>query len=285
MFGYVTIDKPELKVKEFYRYKSYYCGLCRTLKEEYGFRGRMTLSYDMAFLVLFLTSLYETPTKELQSHCPLHPVKKIPMLQNEISEYGAKMNILLVYFKCEDDWKDDKSLKGIAGMHLFRKKAKELCKEYKRQAQVIQKQLKVLAVYEEKQEETLDLAAGAFGKLMAELFVYKEDMWEQELRNFGFYLGKFIYITDAYDDLEEDLKTGSYNPLKAVKKNSKDDNDYENTVQQILVMMMAEATAAFEKLPLLWDSEILRNILYSGVWAKYNKKQKEKQEKQERDGK
>ena len=284
MFGYVTIDKPELKVKEFYRYKSYYCGLCRTLKEEYGFRGRMTLSYDMAFLVLFLTSLYETPTKELQSHCPLHPVKKIPMLQNEISEYGAKMNILLVYFKCEDDWKDDKSLKGIAGMHLFRKKAKELCKEYKRQAQVIQ-QLKVLAVYEEKQEETLDLAAGAFGKLMAELFVYKEDMWEQELRNFGFYLGKFIYIMDAYDDLEEDLKTGSYNPLKAVKKNSKDDNDYENTVQQILVMMMAEATAAFEKLPLLWDSEILRNILYSGVWAKYNKKQKEKQEKQERDGK
>ena len=285
MFGYVTIDKPELKVKEFYRYKSYYCGLCRTLKEEYGFRGRMTLSYDMAFLVLFLTSLYETPTKELQSHCPLHPVKKIPMLQNEISEYGAKMNILLVYFKCEDDWKDDKSLKGIAGLHLFRKKAKELCKEYKRQAQVIQKQLKVLAVYEEKQEETLDLAAGAFGKLMAELFVYKEDMWEQELRNFGFYLGKFIYIMDAYDDLEEDLKTGSYNPLKAVKKNSKDDNDYENTVQQILVMMMAEATAAFEKLPLLWDSEILRNILYSGVWAKYNKKQKEKQEKQERDGK
>lgn len=285
MFGYVTIDKPELKVKEFYRYKSYYCGLCRTLKEEYGFRGRMTLSYDMAFLVLFLTSLYETPTKELQSHCPLHPVKKIPMLQNEISEYGAKMNILLVYFKCEDDWKDDKNLKGIAGMHLFRKKAKELCKEYKRQAQVIQKQLKVLAVYEEKQEETLDLAAGAFGKLMAELFVYKEDMWEQELRNFGFYLGKFIYIMDAYDDLEEDLKTGSYNPLKAVKKNSKDDNDYENTVQQILVMMMAEATAAFEKLPLLWDSEILRNILYSGVWEKYNKKQKEKQEKQERDGK
>ena len=283
MFGYVTIDKPELKVKEFYRYKSYYCGLCRTLKEEYGFRGRMTLSYDMAFLVLFLTSLYETPTKELQSHCPLHPVKKIPMLQNEISEYGAKMNILLVYFKCEDDWKDDKSLKGIAGMHLFRKKAKELCKEYKRQAQVIQKQLKILAVYEEKQEETLDLAAGAFGKLMAELFVYKEDMWEQELRNFGFYLGKFIYIMDAYDDLQEDLKTGPYNPLKAVKKNSKDDNDYENTVQQILVMMMAEATAAFEKLPLLWDSEILRNILYSGVWAKYNKK--EKQEKQERDGK
>ena len=125
MFGYVTIDKPELKGKKsFYRYKSYYCGLCRTLKEEYGFRGRMTLSYDMAFLVLFLTSLYEVPTKELQSHCPLHPVKKIPMLQNEISEYGAKMNILLVYFKCEDDWKDDKSLKRNYRYASFQKEGK-----------------------------------------------------------------------------------------------------------------------------------------------------------------
>ena len=63
MFGYVMIDKPELKVKEFYRYKAYYCGLCRELKEEYGFRGRMTLTYDMTFLVMFLTSLYESETR------------------------------------------------------------------------------------------------------------------------------------------------------------------------------------------------------------------------------
>ena len=90
---YMT-DKPELKVKEFYRYKGYYCGLCQALRKEYGFRGRMTLTYDMTFLVLFLTSLYEADTRELQLHCPVHPVKKIPMLQNELSAYGAKMNIL-----------------------------------------------------------------------------------------------------------------------------------------------------------------------------------------------
>ena len=141
------IDKPELKVKEFYRYKAYYCGLCHKLKEEYGFRGRMTLTYDMTFLVMFLTSLYETAPKEFASRCPVHPVKKIPMLENELTEYGAKMNILLTYFKFEDDWKDDKSLAGAAGMRLFRKKAEEICHEYRRQAKVIQKQLKVLAAY------------------------------------------------------------------------------------------------------------------------------------------
>ena len=117
----------------------------------------------------------------------------------------------------------------------------------------------------------MDLVAGAFGNLMAELFVYRQDMWEEELRKFGFYLGKFIYILDAYDDLEEDRKTGSYNPLKYL--------------HEVLLMMMAEATGAFEKLPCLMDAEILRNILYRGVWSKYNKIQKERQEKRENHGK
>ena len=207
------------------------------------------------------------------------------MLQNEISEYGAKMNILLTYFKFEDDWKDDKSLQGAAGMRLFRKKTEKICREYKRQAHAVQKQLKILSAYEEKQEENLDLVAGAFGCLMAELFVYRQDIWEEDLRKFGFYLGKFIYILDAYDDLEEDLKTGSYNPLKTLKKQCEDLETYEQRVKEILLMMMAEATAVFEKLPCLLDAEILRNILYSGVWSKYNKIQKERQEKRENHGK
>lgn len=285
MFGYVMIDKPELKVKDFYRYKAYYCGLCRTLKEEYGFKGRMTLTYDMTFLVLFLTSLYEKETREFTSHCPLHSIKKISMLQNEISEYGAKMNILLTYFKFEDDWKDDKSISGFAGMQMFRKRAEKICNEYPRQADVIRKQLKILASYEEKGEENLDLASGSFGELMAELFVYRKDVWEENLRKFGFYLGKFIYIIDAWEDLPEDLKTKSYNPLKSVREKCKDEETYEKTVRQVLIMMMAEATAAFEKLPCLLDADILRNILYSGVWAKYNKIQKERQEKKENHGK
>ena len=175
MFGYVMIDKPELKVKEFYRYKAYYCGLCRTLKEEYGFRGRITLTYDMTFLILLLSSLYETENQEFLSHCPLHPVKKIPVIQNDISEYGAKMNILLTYFKFEDDWKDDKSLAGIAGIHLFRKKAVQICREYPRQAGVIKKQLRQLAVYEEQGLMDVDIVSGAFGALMEDLFVIRED--------------------------------------------------------------------------------------------------------------
>ena len=64
MFGYITICKPELKIKDFERYKAFYCGLCQELKEKYGMGGQMTLTYDMTFLVVLLSSLYEFQTEE-----------------------------------------------------------------------------------------------------------------------------------------------------------------------------------------------------------------------------
>ena len=286
MFGYVTVDKPELKVREFYRYKGYYCGLCRSLNEEYGLRGRMTLTYDMTFLVLLLTSLYECKTEEITERCPVHPVKKIPMLCNEISKYGADMNILLTYYHFEDDWKDEKSIPGLAGIHLYKKKAREICEKYPRQSKAIRMQLHNLAVYEKKGETDLELVAGTFGHLLEELFIMEEDVWEEYLRRFGFYLGKFIYILDAYDDLEKDLEKGNYNPLKPMYESFGENQDaYEKEIYQILVMMMAEVGNAYEKLPCLQESEILRNIIYSGVWSKYNKIKKERQEKKEKNGK
>ena len=104
MFGYVTVCEPELKVKDLKKYRAYYCGLCRTLKEDYGFMGQMTLTYDMTFAVILLSSLYER-IPELEKHrCKIHPVKKQMMLRNEITSYAAAMNVLLAYYHMEDDW-------------------------------------------------------------------------------------------------------------------------------------------------------------------------------------
>ena len=281
MFGYVTIDKPELKVKEFYRYKAFYCGLCRSLKQEYGFRGRMTLTYDMTFLVMLLSSLYECRTEKVMERCPVHPVKKIPMFHNEIMDYGAEMNLLLTYYHFVDDWQDDKSIPGLAGIHLFRKKALCISKKYPRQSRIIRRQLRKLSELEKRQETDLDLVSGCFGRLMEELFIFRKDHWETYLRKFGFYLGKFIYIMDAYDDLEEDLKKGSYNPLKEMYGSFGDDKEgYEKEIHQILLMMIGEAAGAFEKLPCIEDAEVIRNILYSGIWSKYNKNNKERENEQ-----
>ena len=111
----------------------------------------------------------------------------------------------------------------------------------------------------------LIIVSRCFGELMAELFSYKKDMWEPILRNMGFYLGKFIYILDAYDDVEKDIKNESYNPLIPISKNE----TFEDDCRNMLTMMMADCTREFEKLPCLQDIDILRNILYDGVWTKF----------------
>ena len=110
MFGYVVINKPELKFKEFDVYQSYYCGLCKTLKEKYGSRAQISLNFDLNFISILLSGLYEPETKIGESRCVMHPLSKHTTRYNECVDYAAKMTIVLTYFKCEDDWLDEQKL-------------------------------------------------------------------------------------------------------------------------------------------------------------------------------
>ena len=276
MFGYVTIYEPELKVKDLKKYKAYYCGLCRMLKEKYGFMGQMTLTYDMTFAVILLSSLYENASEAERHRCKVHPIKKQMMLRNEITDYAAAMNVLLAYYHMEDDWQDDRKVTSLMTKSMIHGRVRRIIEEYPRQSRAIRSALEELSSCEKEECTDIDRTAGCFGRLMEELFVYREDIWERNLRKMGFFLGKFIYIMDAYEDLPEDLKKGRYNPLRDMY--GKD--DYEGRMKQILCMMIAESTAEFERLPCLLDLDILRNILYDGVWNRYNKIQMKKSEDQ-----
>lgn len=253
-------------MKDFYKYKAYYCGLCKTLKSRYGQLGQMTLSYDMTFLIILLTSLYESDTVRKQNRCIIHPVRKHDTLYNEITEYVADMNIALSYHHFLDDWKDEKSVAGLAGAKTFGRAYKKISRRYPRQCGEISDSLAKLAQCEKDQETDIDTVSRCFGELMAALFTYKEDMWEKSLRRIGFYLGKYIYILDAYDDIDRDIKKGCYNPLIPLHRKE----TFEADCRNMLTLMMAECTREFEKLPCLLDADILRNILYDGVWTKFD---------------
>ena len=275
MFGYITVNKPEIKFRDFDMYRSFYCGLCRELRERYGIPGQISLTYDMTFVIMLLSGLYEPPTFRGKTRCVMHPVKPQPVRKNAITEYGADMNILLTYYKCMDDWKDEHKAVRYAYAKLLKAGGKKRMDEYARKGERIRELLEELSVREDEGETDIDCMAGYFGHILEEIFVYRQDMWEAALRRMGFYLGKFIYILDAYDDVAKDVENGNYNPFREKYMME----GFEEEVRSMLVMMLAEACREFERLPIIKYGDVLRNILYSGVWCRFEAVSRERREK------
>lgn len=265
MFGYIVIHKPELKVREYEAYHAAYCGLCRSLKKRHGLLGQLTLGYDMTFLALLLTGLYEPKTRTCIKGCLAHPGRRHACRENLYYDYAADMNVLLAYYKCLDDWQDERKAGRLVQALFLKGRIRELQKRYGKKIAKTRKALEELRELEKKQVYDLDRTAGLFGEIMAELFVFRSDEWESRLRRMGFFFGKFIYLMDAYEDIEEDLKKGTYNPFAQWYEKE----DFEQKCAAVLKMMMAEVSRTFELLPILKDAGILRNILYAGVWTRY----------------
>ncbi len=276
MFGYVIVNKGDMKFKEFDIYHSFYCGLCRSLKEKYGALGQLSLSYDMTFLVILLTSLYEPETIEGKTKCIAHPFENHMTRRNLFTDYGADMNVLFTYYKCMDDWNDDKKVTRLAYSKLMKGAYRKINSDYSEKVRKIDALMREFGIEEKKGTEDIDKMAGLFGEVMGEMFAVRKDEWEENLRTLGRYLGKYIYLLDAYEDIEDDKKTGRYNPLK--KKY--EDPDFDEEIKMFLTMMMADCCREFEKLPVIDNVEILRNILYSGVWYRYGAVRTKREEKE-----
>lgn len=278
MFGYVVMNKPESRFREYEEYRTYYCGLCRELKEKFGIAGQISISYDMTFVVLLLDGLYEPGIQKGVSCCAVHPFKKQPIRKSQVTEYAADMNLLLTYYKCMDDWADEKKATRYAYAKILEKKKNEVAEKYPEKAEKILEGLRELSELEKKQEKNIDLVSGCFGRVLAEIFAYQKDMWEIPLRTIGFYLGKFIYIMDAYEDVEEDVKNGNYNPFSETYIMK----EFEADVRRILLMMMTAVGREYEKLPVFRHADILRNILYSGVWCRFTAVSEERKKQREK---
>ena len=274
MFGYIIPDQQAMTPEARDRYRTAYCGLCRRAAALHGMAGRMTLSYDLTFLNLLLSSLYEgeTPTVAETGRCPVHPIRPIHWRYSGPTDYCADIGLALHYYSAQDKWEDDRSLLGLGYMKLLDQRRRDAEARWPWACQAITQGLDQLAQYEAAGCEDLDLVSGSFGGLMAELFDYKQDRWSGELRTIGYSIGKYIYLLDAWDDLERDKRKGSYNPLRRISA----EPDYEDQMREIFELLLAQAAAAFRRLPCVEDADLLENILYSGIWLKYNVKNSRK---------
>ena len=279
MFGYITPVLSVLTEEQKQRYRSFYCGVCHALKKRHGLAGRVSLSNDMTFLALLLSSLYEPETGSASARCGVHPLKSHPYLSSKMIDYAADMNALLFYYKCEDQRMDDRSLLGKAGESLFRGPAQKIGKDWPAQAEGVKQALTDLWEEEKQSSPDPDRLCNLSGEMLGAVFVPDpRDTWSPLLRSVGVCLGRFIYWMDAWEDLAADLKKGRFNPLAAWRNRP----DYEEFCRETLEMFVAEAAQAFEVLPLEQDLDLLRNVIYSGVWQRYtiitekkNKKRKE----------
>lgn len=271
MFGYVIINQQALTPEATARYQASYCGLCHALGKLHGPGGRLALSYDLTFLNLLLASLYqdEHPIEEGLRRCPIHPVRKRAWRSTHETAYCADMSIALHYYAAKDKWQDDKSPTGLGFMLLLDRHRKAAEARYPTQCAAMVEGLARLAAFEAEGSQDLEAVSSCFGEIMAAIFDMNADHWANDLRAIGFYLGKYIYLLDAYDDLEKDKKQGNYNPLKTLSENE----EYESIIREILQHLMGRTAQHFARLPCIADLDLLENILYSGVWLRYDSKQ------------
>ena len=267
MFGYVKVYQPELKMGEFEQYQGVYCALCKQLGKRYGFLARMTLSYDFTFLALFRMALDQACPGFKPGRCAFNPLKKRTCCCESVHlEGAADAATLLVYYKTRDTIADSGFFKGLAARLLLpfaalaRKKAARRVPELDRFiAECMAQQAELEA------EKVSSIDAAAYLAAMTA----RDDRERQILDRFGYCLGRWIYHIDAVDDLEQDLKSGNYNPyiLSRGLKPGEDEALKETREYALLTLnaSLAECVAAYNLLDVCRFDGILRNILELGM--------------------
>ena len=209
MFGFVIADVGALSEEQLGRYRGAYCGLCRTLRERHGDLSRLTLNYDMTFLVMLLSAMYEPEECAGSGRCLPHPAHARAWWTSRFTDYAADMNVALAYHNCMDDWNDDRRILPLAEAKLLKRHYDAVAEQWPEQCTAIETCMAEIAALENEKSTDPDAAANSFARLMGLLFTPEKDsLWAGHIRQFGEGLGRFIYMMDACVDLERDRKRG-----------------------------------------------------------------------------
>lgn len=279
MFGNVKPIKEELKMREYDVFKSYYCGLCKSLGSNYNQLTRFGLNYDLTFLAILLASTIEIDGETKKMSCFVHPLQKRNTKKNsEPIDYASDMSVLLVRYKLKDDWNDDRNYKSLLASIPYIYYDEKLNVKYPKTVIVLKEQLKKLNDLEKSNSENLDLCANAFALIMKEIFGNNDICDEKQgriLSQIGYYLGRWIYIIDAFEDIESDIKSGNFNTLvlKYSKKIKYEEvkalkTHIKSKIETALYYNLSQLVDSYELLEIYQHKEILDNILYLGLRAK-----------------
>ena len=277
MFGYIKPQIPELKVKEFELYKATYCGLCRTMGKTTGCISKMTLNYDFVFLVL-LRKVAEKRTGEIKMRrCIVHPFKKRPMLEIDSTlEYCAKTSVMLTKLKLKDNVNDTHGFKRllakiVALVSVFFKKTD---KNLTSLEALLNEKIDALSALEAQECDSVDSVSSIFGELLGVVASYGLDGEIATLcTKIGYHLGKWIYVIDAIDDIEDDAKSHSFNPIINAFGATPTDED-KDILRLSLMLELDEMSKSVEALDFSAHRDvegIIKNTIYVGMVNQVNR--------------
>lgn len=289
MFGYVRPLKSQLKMCDWDLYKSMYCGLCHRLKARCGFAARFTVSYDFAFLAIVLSDLNKETVSLCKKRCVASPFKKKCIcIENKALDFAADACVILTYWKIMDEVCDSGVFKGFVariGAFLLKRAYKKAAKRNCEFAELVEDCLKELKDIERKAISSLDAPADTFARILKGLADGAEAPVNKRIAEQIFYhLGRYIYLLDAWDDAEEDMRSKAYNPvlLRFEVDNIPLAEETKRELRETLAGSIGTIQSSFELIEKTCFSSLLENILYLGLPSmvklvedgKHNKKEK-----------
>ncbi len=283
MFGYVKPDTPYLFIKDDTLYKSLYCSVCKSIGKNCGQTARLGLTYDIAFMSAFIHNVVGKDVKIEKKRCIAHPIISRPVAsRDEITDFCAYANVALAYYKIEDDIIDGNG--GKLKKLFFSAGNRRAEKKYPEIGEIIRKRYYELRELEKNKCESVDMVSEPFSQMMVELgnaaVGHKKLNGVEKLL---YYLGKWIYLIDALDDYDKDLKERNYNPFyyaygkepdfKSLLKN------YGQDVSFVFSSVFAGLKEAFYECEFKFDSALIGNIILRGIPSTTSKTFKKEEKK------
>lgn len=295
MFGYLKPCKPYLLVKDYELYKSVYCGLCKKLSEEYGALAKMVLSYDCTCYALLAMGLNGRCEGVKKKHCTCNPLKECLYCVggNDELSLASAITVVTVYYKLEDDIKDSSFIKSLPSRFLkifassWRKKS---LKKYPEVDKIVSElndnQYKVEQLENPNIDESAEPTAIMMKKLM--LLLVKTDIEKAVFGEFGYFLGKWVYLMDAADDYEKDIKKNSFNPfVHNLKEKQLSQQERSEYINRVLNITTSRIVSAYNLMQIKTFTEITDNLVNRGlgemqkqiIFDKYKEKSSKREEK------
>ena len=281
MFGYINPLLSNLSETDINIVKKYYCGLCISIKNKFGNIPRLSLSYDATFFALFFNSLVPYEPVSINITCLKHPLsKRNIILSNPSLDYSTDFNILCFYYKLIDDINDDNTLKAKILMQIFKPYIENTT--HTSMLNTFETNLSLLNSYEKNPPvKTLDILCHPFSNLIGTIFFsvpfeLSEDSkaFRNNLYHLGYLLGKWLYLTDALDDLKMDIKKHKFNPLNYIY--NEDNSSYDNLISKVkepidftLMTLATSCNDELKNIPLKRNESIINNTISHGLVNSY----------------